>query len=94
MSAGASLVVAFGAVQKGAAAESMTLREYLWRGHDPTAVAVLMEVCVNRKYFQFVQKLLICNRNLTSLVSGTCPFELNDGGLLEFYSTILLLIVV
>jgi zinc transporter 9 len=41
---GASLVVAYGAVKKGAAAEGMSLREYLWRGHDPTSVAVLMEV--------------------------------------------------
>jgi hypothetical protein len=42
---GASLVVAYGAVKKGAEAEGMTLKEYLWRGHDPTAVAVMMEVC-------------------------------------------------
>ncbi|KAG0555565.1 hypothetical protein KC19_12G178400 [Ceratodon purpureus] len=40
---GASLIVAYGAVKKGAAAEGMSLREYLWRGHDPTSVAVLME---------------------------------------------------
>uniref|UniRef100_A0A7I4C918 Cation efflux protein transmembrane domain-containing protein n=1 Tax=Physcomitrium patens TaxID=3218 RepID=A0A7I4C918_PHYPA len=40
---GASLYVAYGAVKKGAAAEGMSLREYLWRGHDPTSVAVLME---------------------------------------------------
>jgi hypothetical protein len=30
-------------VKKGAEAEGMTLKEYLWRGHDPTAVAVMME---------------------------------------------------
>jgi hypothetical protein len=42
---GASLIVAYGAVKKGAEAEGMTLKEYLWRGHDPTAVAVMMEVC-------------------------------------------------
>ena len=41
---GASLIVAYGAVKKGAAQEGMSLREYLWRGHDPTSVAVLMEV--------------------------------------------------
>ncbi|KAH8932155.1 hypothetical protein BDL97_19G058600 [Sphagnum fallax] len=40
---GASLIVAYGAVKKGAEAEGMTLKEYLWRGHDPTAVAVMME---------------------------------------------------
>ncbi|GLJ26963.1 hypothetical protein SUGI_0527910 [Cryptomeria japonica] len=40
---GASLVVALGAVRKGAAAEGMTVRDYVWRGHDPTSVAVMME---------------------------------------------------
>lgn len=40
---GASLIVAIGAVRKGAAAEGMTVRDYVWRGHDPTAVAVMME---------------------------------------------------
>ncbi|KAL9275446.1 Metal tolerance protein C4-like protein [Drosera capensis] len=44
---GASLLVAIHAVRKGAAAEGMTLRDYIWRGHDPTAVAVMTEVtCV------------------------------------------------
>lgn len=41
---GASLVVAIHAVRKGAAAEGMKLRDYIWRGHDPTAVAVMTEV--------------------------------------------------
>ncbi|XP_058192325.1 metal tolerance protein C4 isoform X2 [Rhododendron vialii] len=40
---GASLVVAIHAVRKGAAAEGMTVRDYVWRGHDPTAVAVMTE---------------------------------------------------
>lgn len=40
---GASLLVALSAVRKGASAEGMTLRDYVWRGHDPTAVAVMME---------------------------------------------------
>ncbi|XP_010696087.2 metal tolerance protein C4 [Beta vulgaris subsp. vulgaris] len=40
---GASLVVAIHAVRKGAAAEGMKLRDYIWRGHDPTAVAVMTE---------------------------------------------------
>uniref|UniRef100_A0A9I9DV22 Cation efflux protein transmembrane domain-containing protein n=1 Tax=Cucumis melo TaxID=3656 RepID=A0A9I9DV22_CUCME len=41
---GASLVVAIQAVKKGAAAEGMKLRDYIWRGHDPTSVAVMTEV--------------------------------------------------
>ncbi|KAK1267864.1 Metal tolerance protein C4 [Acorus gramineus] len=40
---GASLLVAIKAVRKGAAAEGMTVRDYIWRGHDPTAVAVMTE---------------------------------------------------
>ncbi|GMH03862.1 hypothetical protein Nepgr_005701 [Nepenthes gracilis] len=40
---GASLVVAIHAVRKGAAAEGMKLRDYIWRGHDPTSVAVMTE---------------------------------------------------
>ncbi|VFQ68986.1 unnamed protein product [Cuscuta campestris] len=40
---GASLLVAIQAVKKGAAAEGMTIREYVWRGHDPTSVAVMTE---------------------------------------------------
>ncbi|RDX88044.1 Metal tolerance protein C4, partial [Mucuna pruriens] len=40
---GASLVVAIQAVKKGAAAEGMKLRDYIWRGHDPTSVAVMTE---------------------------------------------------
>ncbi|KAJ8770565.1 hypothetical protein K2173_018056 [Erythroxylum novogranatense] len=40
---GASLIVAIQAVKKGAAAEGMKLRDYIWRGHDPTAVAVMTE---------------------------------------------------
>ncbi|XP_073056186.1 metal tolerance protein C4 [Primulina eburnea] len=40
---GASLVVAIHAVRKGAAAEGMKVRDYIWRGHDPTAVAVMTE---------------------------------------------------
>lgn len=42
--AGASLIVAIHAVRKGAAAEGMKVRDYIWRGHDPTAVAVMTEV--------------------------------------------------
>ncbi|GAV56650.1 Cation_efflux domain-containing protein [Cephalotus follicularis] len=40
---GASLVVAIQAVKKGALAEGMTVRDYIWRGHDPTSVAVMTE---------------------------------------------------
>ncbi|ESR40998.1 hypothetical protein CICLE_v10025586mg [Citrus x clementina] len=40
---GASLLVAIQAVKKGAAAEGMTIRDYIWRGHDPTSVAVMTE---------------------------------------------------
>ncbi|PHU14976.1 Metal tolerance protein C4 [Capsicum chinense] len=40
---GISLVVAIQAVRKGAAAEGMTVRDYIWCGHDPTAVAVMTE---------------------------------------------------
>ncbi|KAG5619443.1 hypothetical protein H5410_019267 [Solanum commersonii] len=38
-----SLVVAIQSVRKGAASEGMKVREYIWRGHDPTAVAVMTE---------------------------------------------------
>jgi zinc transporter 9 len=41
---GASLLVAIKAVKKGAAAEGMSIRDYIWRGHDPTSVAVMTEV--------------------------------------------------
>ncbi|KAK4267704.1 hypothetical protein QN277_024449 [Acacia crassicarpa] len=40
---GASLIVAIKAVKEGAAAEGMTVRDYIWRGHDPTSVAVMTE---------------------------------------------------
>ncbi|KAH0849900.1 hypothetical protein HID58_095981, partial [Brassica napus] len=30
-------------VKKGAAQEGMTIRDYIWRGHDPTSVAVMTE---------------------------------------------------
>ncbi|ONK79443.1 uncharacterized protein A4U43_C01F6420 [Asparagus officinalis] len=40
---GASLLVAVNAVKKGAAAEGMTVWDYVWRGHDPTSVAVMTE---------------------------------------------------
>lgn len=40
---GASLLVAIHAVRKGAAAEGMSVRDYVWRGHDPTSVAVMTE---------------------------------------------------
>ncbi|XP_052175636.1 metal tolerance protein C4 isoform X2 [Diospyros lotus] len=40
---GASLLVAIHAVRKGAAAEGMRVRDYVWRGHDPTSVAVMTE---------------------------------------------------
>ncbi|WOL19759.1 metal tolerance protein C4 [Canna indica] len=40
---GASLIVAINAVKKGAAAEGMKLWDYIWRGHDPTSVAVMTE---------------------------------------------------
>eukprot|EP00897_Mesotaenium_endlicherianum_P010658 jgi/Mesen1/9620/ME000659S08985 len=39
----ASFWVALGAVRAGAEAEGMRFYDYLWRGHDPTAVAVLLE---------------------------------------------------
>ncbi|MCI19869.1 metal tolerance protein C4-like [Trifolium medium] len=41
---GASLIVAIQAVKEGANAEGMKLRDYIWRGHDPTSVAVMTEV--------------------------------------------------
>lgn len=41
---GASLVVAIQAVKKGAATEGMKVKDYVWRGHDPTSVAVMTEV--------------------------------------------------
>lgn len=41
---GASLLVALKAVKKGAEAEGMSVRDYIWRGHDPTSVAVMAEV--------------------------------------------------
>ncbi|RCV32955.1 hypothetical protein SETIT_7G044500v2 [Setaria italica] len=40
---GASLLVAIKAVRKGAEAEGMSIRDYIWRGHDPTSVAVMTE---------------------------------------------------
>ncbi|CAF2081356.1 unnamed protein product [Brassica napus] len=40
---GASLLVAIQSVKKGAAQEGMTIRDYIWRGHDPTSVAVMTE---------------------------------------------------
>ncbi|EPS70596.1 hypothetical protein M569_04164 [Genlisea aurea] len=40
---GASLIVAIHAVRRGAAAEGMKFWDYVWRGHDPTAVAVMTE---------------------------------------------------
>ncbi|XP_078443065.1 cation efflux family protein [Wolffia australiana] len=40
---GASLIVAVNAVKKGAEAEGMTVWDYIWRGHDPTSVAVMTE---------------------------------------------------
>ncbi|XP_010276699.1 PREDICTED: metal tolerance protein C4 [Nelumbo nucifera] len=40
---GASLVVAIHAVRKGAAAEGLKVWDYVWRGHDPTSVAVMTE---------------------------------------------------
>ncbi|CAM6089164.1 unnamed protein product [Calypogeia fissa] len=40
---GASLLVAISCVRIGAKAEGMTVKDYLWRGHDPTSVAVMME---------------------------------------------------
>ncbi|KAI9084543.1 hypothetical protein K1719_033531 [Acacia pycnantha] len=40
---GASLIVAIKAVKEGAAAEGMKVRDYIWRGHDPTSVAVMTE---------------------------------------------------
>ncbi|KAK8965335.1 Metal tolerance protein C4 [Platanthera guangdongensis] len=47
---GASLLVAVRAVKKGAAAEGMTVRDYVWRGHDPTSVAVMTEVRLHCKF--------------------------------------------
>ncbi|KAM0939325.1 putative cation efflux protein [Dioscorea sansibarensis] len=40
---GASLLVAINAVKKGAAAEGLKMWDYIWRGHDPTSVAVMTE---------------------------------------------------
>lgn len=87
-------MVAFGAVKKGAAAEGMTLREYLWRGHDPTAVAVLMEVCVKQKLLPICAKNSHMQQEPDLIGIGYLSLQLNDGGLLEFHSNILLQIVV
>jgi hypothetical protein len=46
-SLGASLIVAIQAVKEGANAEGMKLRDYIWRGHDPTSVAVMTEVSLD-----------------------------------------------
>lgn len=54
-SLGASLIVAIQAVKKGAAAEGMTVRDYIWRGHDPTSVAVMTEVI----FLTFIHLLLM-----------------------------------
>ncbi|GJN27910.1 hypothetical protein PR202_gb15974 [Eleusine coracana subsp. coracana] len=43
LGSGASLLVAIKAVKKGAEAEGMSIRDYIWRGHDPTSVAVMTE---------------------------------------------------
>ncbi|KAF8688274.1 hypothetical protein HU200_042327 [Digitaria exilis] len=40
---GASLLVAIKAVRKGAEAEGMGIWDFIWRGHDPTSVAVMTE---------------------------------------------------
>jgi len=53
---GASLVVAIQAVKKGAASEGMKLRDYIWRGHDPTSVAVMTEVITCCTYSYLVPK--------------------------------------
>ena len=45
---GASLLVAINAVKKGAAAEGLKVWDYIWRGHDPTSVAVMTEVQLTR----------------------------------------------
>lgn len=45
---GASLLVAINAVKKGAAAEGLKVWDYIWRGHDPTSVAVMTEVQFTR----------------------------------------------
>jgi len=58
---GASLWVAINAVKKGAAAEGMTVWDYVWRGHDPTSVAVMTEVIqatsIQEAYHGFTVKL-------------------------------------
>ncbi|KAJ4793996.1 Metal tolerance protein C4 [Rhynchospora pubera] len=40
---GASLLVAINAVKQGAEAEGLKVWDYIWRGHDPTSVAVMTE---------------------------------------------------
>lgn len=43
--------MAVNAVKRGAAAEGMTVRDYVWRGHDPTSVAVMTEVICSCSIF-------------------------------------------
>lgn len=66
---GASLIVAIQAVKKGAAAEGMKVKDYVWRGHDPTSVAVMTEV--NRVCYLcallVVKELKLLNTELGSL---------------------------
>ncbi|XP_073117230.1 metal tolerance protein C4 [Elaeis guineensis] len=40
---GASLLVAINAVKKGVVAEGMEIWDHIWRGHEPTSVAVMTE---------------------------------------------------
>ena len=54
---GASLLVAIQSVKKGAAQEGMTIRDYIWRGHDPTSVAVMTEVLVYYSLISFLNIL-------------------------------------
>lgn len=59
---GASLVVAIQAVKKGAAAEGMKVRDYVWRGHDPTSVAVMTEVTMTYLFLSFGKGPLVLVR--------------------------------
>ncbi|KAA3477898.1 metal tolerance protein C4 isoform X2 [Gossypium australe] len=58
---GASLVVAIQAVKKGAATEGMKVKDYVWRGHDPTSVAVMTEVkhSLVQPYFALLRNTVV-----------------------------------
>lgn len=49
-------------MKKGAAAEGMKVRDYVWRGHDPTSVAVMTEVTMTYLFLSFGKGPLVLVR--------------------------------